>query len=232
MAPTPAYRDGLSVDNADLPTIICLHGGGTNSTIFNIQSVRIQRALRDSFHFIFPDGPFPYGPGPDVLPFFEGCEPFLGWTNRGDAGPMPDESIQVIKKAIAERQNISDVVGIMGFSQGARTAAGLLYEQQLRDKGGEGEGLGVDFKFGVLCMGTSPPLTDKLSENELIAVPSIHVVGTSDPWAFSSRELYEGFFDKKTSKKIELDLGHRLPSVEEDTYKIVHEIRRLYRETS
>ncbi|TVY48931.1 Esterase [Lachnellula occidentalis] len=215
MAPKPAYKDGLSVDNADLPTIICLHGAGTNAAIFNIQSIRIQRALRDSFHFIFLQGPFPYER-----------------ARTGDAGPMPDESLQVIKKAIAERQRISDVVGIMGFSQGARTAAGLLYEQQLRDKGGEGEGLGVDFKFGVLCMGTSPPLTDKLLQNELITVPSIHVVGTSDPWAFSSRELYEGFFDKKTSKKIELDLGHRLPVVEEDTYKIVHAIQRLFRETS
>ena len=232
MAPKPAYRDGLNVDNSDLPTIICLHGGGTNSDIFNIQSIRIQRALRDTFHFIFPDGPGPHGPGPDVLPVFEGCEPFLGWANGGDAGPIPDETIQIIKKAIKERQRISDIVGVMGFSQGARTAAGLLYEQQLRDKGGEGEGLGVDFKFGVLCMGTSPPLTDKLSENELIAIPSIHVVGTSDPWAYSTRELYEGFFDKKTSKKIELDVGHRLPSVQEDTDKIVNEMRRLYRETS
>ncbi|TVY86966.1 Esterase, partial [Lachnellula willkommii] len=149
MAPKPAYLDGLSEDDADLPTILCLHGGGTNSTIFNVQSIRIQRALRGSFHFIFLDGPFPYPPGPDVLPFFEGCEPFLGWTNRADAGPMQDESLQIIKKAIAERQKISEIVGIMGFSQGARTAAGLLLEQQLRKKGGEGEGLGVDFKFGV-----------------------------------------------------------------------------------
>lgn len=207
-----------------------LHGGGTNSDIFNIQSIRIQRALRDTFHFIFPDGPVKALAGPDVLPVFEGCEPFLRWVDK-DVGPIPDETIEVIKRAIRERSKIADVVGVMGFSQGAKTAAGLLYEQQLRDKEGEGEGLGADFKFGVFCMGTSPPLTDKLSTHEKIAVPSVHVVGMTDQFRESSRELYEEWFDKKTAKKIELDVGHRLPSLQEDTDKIVKEVRRLYQET-
>lgn len=119
----------------------------------------------------------------------------------------------------------------MGFSQGAKLAAGLLMEQQLRAKGAEGEGLGAEFKFGLLFNSTSPPYANELPENELIAVPSIHVVGSSDPWRKSSTGLYEEYFDKKTANKIELDVDHRLPNLPEDTDKVVAGIRRLHQET-
>lgn len=229
MAPKQAYLDGL-LDDSSLPTVLCLHGSGTNSSIFNLQSVRIQRALKDTFHFIFLDGPIVTGPGPDVLPIFEGCEPFLRWTGP-DIGPIPDETIRIIKNAIKERQKKAPVVAVMGFSQGARLAAGLLFEQQLREREG-GEGLGAEFKFGVFCNGTSPPLTDKISEpKELISVPSVHVVGLTDPWRKSSEDLYENYFDKKTATKVELDVGHRFPMLPEQNEKIVSEIRRLYKET-
>jgi len=230
MAPKPAYHDGFHGPSSTLPTILCLHGGGTNAAIFNIQSIRIQRALADTFHFIFLEGPIIALPGPGVLPVFDGCEPFLRWATA-EAGPAPKETIEIIKTAIKERQKKAGVVGVMGFSQGAKLAAGLLMEQQLREKRGEGEGLGAEFKFGVFFNSTSPPYAKELPENELITVPSVHVVGTSDPWRKSSTELYEVYFDKQAGKKFELDINHRLPSSQDDTDMIVAEIRRMHQET-
>jgi predicted esterase len=230
MAPKSAYTDGFHGPNSTLPTILCLHGGGTNAAIFNVQSIRIQRALADTFHFIFLEGPVIALPGPGVLPVFDGCEPFLRWATP-EAGPIPKETVEIIRAAIKERQKKAEVVGVMGFSQGAKLAAGLLMEQQLREKGREGEGLGAEFKFGVLFNSTTPPYANELLENELIAVPSLHVVGKTDPWRKSSVGLYEEYFDKMTGKKIELDVGHRLPNLPDDTDKIVAEIRRLHQET-
>jgi len=211
-----------------LPAILCLHGGGTNHQIFNIQAIRLQRLLSSSFDFFFLDGPFQSPPGPGVLPVFEGCGPFLRWIKIIGEDGIPDETRKVVDEALKER----DFVGVMGFSQGAKLASGLLFEQQLAKKKSPGIG---GFKFGVLLCGTSPPLTSALAveeKTEIISIPAVHVVGLQDPWRDSSREMFEKYFDKESSKKLEFDIGHHLPSAENETAKIADEILRLYKETS
>lgn len=54
--------------NPTKPAILCLHGGGTNVTIFKVQTIRIQRALSSHFEFVFLDAPFEAEPGPGVHP--------------------------------------------------------------------------------------------------------------------------------------------------------------------
>jgi len=199
--------------------------------IFNIQTIRIQRALSSTFEFIFIDAPFESPPGPGVLPVFEGCGPFYRWTKSlwtklGEDG-MPDATRKLIDETVRLRGGYGRVVGILGFSQGAKLAAGLLLEQQLRGKEG--------FKFGVCLMGVTPPLTSNSLKAEdkkvLITVPSVHVVGLDDPWLSEGRKLYDEHFDWRTARKMEFQVEHRLPIVEAETQMIADEILRLYRET-
>ncbi|KAL2069859.1 hypothetical protein VTL71DRAFT_14538 [Oculimacula yallundae] len=214
------------------PALLCLHGGGTNSTIFNIQTIRLQRALSASFEFVFIDAPFEAPPGPGVMPVFEGCGPFFRWTKLG-SDDMPDETKKLIADVLARRDK--NIVGIIGFSQGAKLAAGVCLEQQiLASKTADVKKLGL-LKFAVFLNGTSPPLTSMLTaeeKGELIRIPSLHVVGLQDPWREESRALWGNSFDAKSAKLIEFDLGHRLPTAEKDTAAIVNEISRLYRETA
>jgi predicted esterase len=205
-----------------LPSILCLHGGGTNATIFNIQAIRLQRALSSTFNFVFLDAPFPGPPGPGVLPIFEGCGPFLRWTKSPADNNLPDETRALITNACKE----TAFVGVLGFSQGAKLAAGLLLEQHVKKEKG--------FSFGVLLMGTSPPLVGGLSEEERgtkIGVPSVVVVGKEDPWREEGRSLFWEFCDREKATLVELDVGHRLPTLEAETQIIVDEILKLYRET-
>lgn len=221
------------VPGQNKPAILCLHGSGTNSTIFNVQSIRIQRALASHFSFVFVDGPFEIGPGPGVVPFFEGCGPFFRWISVTGQIEMPEESKKLLLK-IEEQQRKKDgrgFVGVMGFSQGGRAAAGLLLEQQLKKGASEHDGL----RFGVMLNSIAPPLAYGVTEQglaERINFPSLHVIGVDDPWKDSGRQLYSEHFNKEQSVMLEFNVGHRLPILEEDTMKIVTEILRMHQETS
>ena len=214
------------------PIILCLHGGGTNSTIFNIQTIRLQRSLASIFDFVFLDGPFEALPGPGVLPTFEGCGPFYRWMRLRDDS-IPKETRRAVDRVIRGPEAEGKVVGVLGFSQGAKLAAGLLLEQQLHGAD-SGAGHWEGFKFGVFLNGTSPPLAPEgfsdEDKNALIAIPSLHVVGLKDPWMVESRMLFD-HFDKTKAVKLEFDVEHRLPTVEAETAKIVGEILRLYKDT-
>jgi predicted esterase len=205
-----------------LPSILCLHGAGTNSAIFNVQTIRLQRALSSKFNFIFLDAPFPGPPGPGVLPVFDSCEPFLRWTRSPGDSNLPEETKTLISTVCKE----TEFVGVLGFSQGAKLAAGLLLEQQVRGRKG--------FRFGVLLMAVSPPLVSGLSDEQRatkIAVPSVVVLGKEDPWRDEGRRLYDEFWEKGKANLLELEVGHRLPDLEAENQMVVDEILRLYRET-
>lgn len=160
----------------------------------------------------------------------------------GDEGRQAtDETVQYLKDKLEERvgETGEPYVGVLGFSQGARAAAGLVLQQQQREKrraGGDTEGLdsSFDFKFAIFLMATTPPLSSHPAppgEAELISLPCLHVVGLQDPWRYSGRQLFAEHFDQSVSTLMELKVDHRLPSVESDSLKIAKEMERLYSET-
>ena len=237
--------------NAHLPRLLCLHGGGTSALIFKIQTRRLQWALRSTFKFVFADGPFQSGPGPGVLPAFEGCEPYYRWLNPGSPTAEQDQRRvrQVLKKVMMD--DGGEFVGVLGFSQGGRLTAGLLADQA---EGNAAEGM-PHWKFGVMLCGSYPPLSLSLArspsvkpsqgidehgeirepdEDEIIHIPSVLVRGTLDPHCEKGRRLVE-YFDLEMASVLVFKMGHHLPgaagdttSDKGDTQKIVDAILKAY----
>ncbi|CAG8972566.1 hypothetical protein HYALB_00011416 [Hymenoscyphus albidus] len=214
-----------------LPVILCLHGGGSNATVFNIQSLRIQRLLSNTFTFVFLDGPSVTSAGAGVIPTFQGCDPYFRWFKGDrDINIMPSETRSQVSRALTfinSEPELGSVVAFLGFSQGGKLGAGLLWEQMLK-----GTESGWDFKFGIICNAISPPMTEIRGEDEgkRVQIPTLHVVGLEDEWRESSRSLFGGFFDGARSKKMEFGVGHRLPTAENETKDVADEILRIWGE--
>lgn len=151
--------------------IACFHGGGSNRRIFAAQCERLQTWLRNEFELVFFDAPFERTAGPGVLPYFQSYAPFKSWFTTDELGqPIPDGSgyddacsngIERALAMMAQKAPMSQWVGVMGFSQGTRVAAGLLLDQQCREE--MGMSIRTNFRFGILCMGSAAPMLSATS---------------------------------------------------------------------
>jgi predicted esterase len=212
------------------PAILCLHGGGNNQTIFEMQTIRIQRLLAEEFEFVFTSAPFESDPGPGMIPWFEDCGPYFRWTRHEEPTEIPEETRTLLSR-LAKEQIVKDgrgFVGVLGFSQGAQLASGLLLEEQL----GKGIDWGEGLTFGVVCNGVCPPITSWLSQEEKdteITIPTLHLIGESDPWKDESRRLRSAHCRIEQAALIECDVGHRLPVSPEDNAQVAAEIRNMCR---
>lgn len=145
------------------PRIACFHGGGSNSTIFSIQSAQLSELLCE-FEFVFFDGPFERGPGPGVLPAFRNDGPFRSWfttdpsgleVSNGSGFDGDEDGIERIYRLMDAKGPGGEWVGVMGFSQGTRPAGGVLLDVQ---RGERKSVPGRNIRFGVLCMGGGMPM--------------------------------------------------------------------------
>jgi predicted esterase len=164
---------------APLPRIACFHGGGSSAAIFSVQCEALKRQLSNVFELVFFEGPYERDAGPGVLPFFsyEKFGPYRTWFSRNERGEeIPDGregdgrgegGIERVLRLIEEQGEGGEWVGCMGFSQGTRIVGGLLLRQQVRRQLGFGKEEGeVEFKFGVLCMGSFAPMVSDLTGRE------------------------------------------------------------------
>ena len=202
-----------------LPRILCLHGGGSSGTIFRIQTCRLQRALQEHFEFVFIDAPYESAPGPGVLPVFEGLGPYYRWVAWGNYGAS-----RTWKERLVEEQVVSEkleeafvqggtqgapFVGVMGFSQGARVAAGTLLRKQT------GELKNQHLRFGVLLAGTYPPICLPTPSNEgsqVIRIPTVHMHGSEDSHLAQGKTLFTKCCDSSTASLMNFEGGHHLPT--------------------
>jgi predicted esterase len=161
---------------APLPRIACFHGGGSSAAIYKVQCETLQKVLANTFEFVFFEGPYERDAGPGVLPFFtyETFGPYRTWFYKTESGEEVQDGrrddgrgeggVERVLRLIKERGPGGEWVGCMGFSQGTRIVGGLLLHQQKKKKMGfsrqEGD---IEFKFGVLCMGSFGPMASDLT---------------------------------------------------------------------
>ncbi|KAI9839498.1 MAG: hypothetical protein M1819_002123 [Sarea resinae] len=233
---------GLISKDHRLPKILCLHGGGSSAAIFSIQTRKLRHALRNDFRFVFVDAPFECEAGPGVLPIFEGSGPFSEWLRDGQSEQQEAKQLEVVQAILDDvLQEQGPFAGVLGFSQGARIAAGLLLreeEQRLED---ERTGICRDYlHFGVFLCGTFPaiqwstPSPQSVSKSDvrrhdLVSTPTVHLHGSHDPWRMESKLLLARFFDPLHASVMDFSGGHNLPLLGSDTDKLAKLIMAVYR---
>ncbi|KAL3429132.1 hypothetical protein BDV09DRAFT_190382 [Aspergillus tetrazonus] len=192
-----------TIDNPHtvLPRILCLHGSGSNAQIFKAQTSALRYELSNYFRFVSVEGPFDSEPGPDATSAYEKFGPF-----RRCCCVYPG-----LIFAAMDRDDLQggtgEYVALMGFSQGAKLAASLLFRQQVRaEKLGQAMS-GPNFRFAVFLNGRGPLVSmdpelvmnsalldasqisldrstaseDIRRKDHVLSLPTIHVHGLQDP---------------------------------------------------
>jgi predicted esterase len=200
-----------------LPKILCLHGGGSNGGIFKIQTARLRAQLRSHFEFVFLDAPRETSAGPGILPFFEGGGPFRSWTDGVDPARLREFLLEAVRSQ-------GPFVGVLGFSQGAKTAVSLCLLPE-----------DLDIRFAVLLCGTAPP-ADLVGDNPgqdrnlgRVGLPTIHLIADNDPFRPRS-EMLKDYCEPSTRLVIRFEGGHHLPTDAGVNARLAGEIVRAYQE--
>ncbi|KAI0165345.1 serine hydrolase FSH [Hypoxylon sp. FL1284] len=249
-----------------LPRILCLHGGGTNAVIFRAQCRVLSRMLAPHFRLVYAEAPWESAAGPDVLSVYAESGPFKRWLRWMPDHPELDDDSTVTKidAALQDAMDADDAagatgpfVGLLGFSQGAKMAASLLYRQQARAARLGRAGAGSDYKFAVVMAGRAPlvnldpaaarssllsrpsqiglagrpDLMEMAAENHVLRLPTIHVHGLADPGLDLHRELLEEYCDPDTARLVEWDGSHRIPIKASDVQPLVNQMLEVARET-
>ena len=149
-------------------------------------------------------------------------------------------------------------VAVLGFSQGAKIGASILFDQQLRTERGIGQRNGwPEFKFGVLLAGRGPLVSlspelgtllgmaeasssSVLSPSEerdfppmesSLAVPTVHVHGLHDPGLELHRKMLRRCCEAKSARLVQWEGEHRVPIKTNDVAVVVNAILAVARET-
>ena len=245
-----------------LPRILCLHGGGTNARIFRAQCRGLVTQLKSEFRLVFAEAPFASQAGPDVMSVYSEWGPFKRWLRWRPEHPeiSAEDTVRKIDLSLEAAMRQDDEIGasgewvaLLGFSQGAKMCASLLYRQQLRAQTLGRYFAGSSFRFGVLLAGRAPlisldsdlslnpPLPDASQitdvkvynrptlhhEGHVLRIPTIHVHGTRDQGLDLHRQLFEDFCASDGKRLIEWNGDHRVPLTFNDVSLLARQIREL-----
>ncbi|CAJ1945281.1 unnamed protein product [Cylindrotheca closterium] len=176
--------------------VLVLHGNRQTGQLFLGRLERIRKRVSKEFdlEFIAPDAPFPHPEDANLRT----------WWNRVDNEYQGlDESLKILEEL--EQQN---VVGIFGFSQGARFAqlVAMLHSDDPRK-------WFPNLEFCIMVAGYDAPIPDgfPLTETKRIKLPSFHVWGRGDKLVTpaQSEKLSEHFLEPQTMIH---DGNHYVPS--------------------
>lgn len=251
-----------STSNLALPRILCLHGGGVNAQVFELQCRVIISRLKTSFRLVFVDGPFPSEAHPAIVQVFGELGPFYSWLrwlpDQPDVDPdaAAREVVYACRRAMDLDSGTGEWAGVLGFSQGAKIAASLLWAQERIEREGREGRAETGFRFGVIMAGRAPvvQLDPRLStprhvvdaarlssdfddwpeRNEgghVLSMPTLHVHGLRDPGLEQHRMLMDKYCETGSADLVEWDGEHRLPIKSGDVDAVVRGILDLAERT-
>ncbi|KAF2155147.1 hypothetical protein K461DRAFT_266452 [Myriangium duriaei CBS 260.36] len=235
-----------------LPRILCLHGGGVTAEIFALQARVLTSTLSSHFRFVFADGPYFCDAGPGIAAVYGAYGPFRRWLrwlpdhSEVDDEAAVEEILYAIRGAMREDPGTGPWVGVLGFSQGAKVAASLLYDTQCRMKQTGTDEFG--WKFAVLLQGRHPLVS--LSEyskhpavinagdvsegfdyhgtfEEKLSLPTVHVHGLKDEGLPLHRRMLRQYCDPRSVTLVEWDGTHRVPLMKRDVTPICEAIIKV-----
>ena len=251
-----------------LPRLLCLHGGGVNAQVFRLQARALIMQLKSCFRLCFADGPFVCDPGPGMIPMYKDFGPFRRWLRwlpehaELDARTTTDLINRHVMQAMEEDNACGatgEWVGVLGFSQGAKIAASLLFMQQKQtEQLGKGRAA-FNFHFAVILAGraplvsldprliTSPLLADPgqstmaferfpdehncEDQDHILRLPTVHVHGQQDQGLHLHRRLLKQYCHEDSTRLVEWDGDHRVPVKTRDVAAVVKQIVEIGKQT-
>jgi predicted esterase len=249
-----------------LPRIMCLHGGGTNAKIFRAQCRILIKHLESKFRLCFAEAPFSSQAGPDVVAVYSDFGPFKRWLRWLPAHPhieaeaaveKIEDSLHAAMEEDDQKGATGEWVALLGFSQGAKMCASLLFRQQVRAEKLGKLGAGTNYRFAVLLAGRwplvsfepdlvmTPALTDASQislpsyigeegikgKEHILHIPTIHVHGMRDPGLDLHQQLLEQYCDKESTRLIQWNGDHRVPIKSKDVAAVVAQMLDIAKET-
>ena len=247
------------------PRILCLHGGGVNASVFRAQCRALISSLTPQFRFVFVDAPFACAPHAAIAPVYGDYGPFFRWLRFEDhhaAVDAREAAAQILAQCRAvmdDDPGTGEWVGLLGFSQGAKVAASLLWlQERLAPRPLPLLSVDVRFKFAVLLAG-GPPLVildptraaedvprhvdtaegvgfnfedwPETNEGEhVLGLPTLHVHRLQEPGLERHRMLLKLYCKRGTTRLVEWNGGHRLPIKSSDVDLVTKELLETARE--
>ncbi|KAI0837071.1 serine hydrolase FSH [Hypoxylon sp. FL0890] len=192
---------------------LCLHGRGTSSQIFEMQTARIREALGREHEFVFVNGTVPTDPdiGAEAI-----ADEFFGYVthNIEQDQDLCDSMIEFV-----EGQGPFD--GIMGFSEGGTVGAMMLVEDARHGSFG-------GFKCAVF-FSAAPPFdpdlirsgvlkyVDPATDGVLLTIPTAHIWSqTAGADEIEVHQRLSQLCDEKVREVFLHDLGHDVPGSKSD----------------
>ncbi|RSM15823.1 hypothetical protein CDV31_004765 [Fusarium ambrosium] len=218
--------------------LLCFHGSGSKGAIFKVQMARICLLLGETFEFIFLDGPLECAPGPGVLPMFSGQEPYYCWfgSNGNSTEDGIDRVTSSVKHAVDEwtatKSNPeAEIVGGIGFSEGALALSMMLWQQQQ----GLAPWLPRPMFAALSCCFFPNEASLWLNANAQahgmskahIDVPTLHIHGNRDFCLGRARRLVRVHYQPSFATVIQTEAGHHLPTRKDELAEVVKHILRL-----
>ena len=146
-------------------------------------------------------------------------------------------------------------VAVLGFSQGAKVAASLLFDQQAREAAASGSAES-NWRFAVILAGRAPlvslsPATADIPNlataaqvsngweeieadddaRHVLRLPTVHVHGLQDPGLHLHRRLFRQYCAPGSATLVEWDGIHRVPFKSADIQKVTEAILDVARRT-
>ncbi|KAK1750045.1 serine hydrolase FSH [Echria macrotheca] len=148
--------------------ILCLHGGGVNAAIFKSQCRSFSSKLSAHFRLVFVDAPYPCPPHAAVTAVYGDsygqCYRWLRYEDEHEEVDAKDAARAVLRQcrramdADDDEGATGEWVGLMGFSQGAKIAASMIWLGHWLDPRPLPNPMGMDvrFRFAVLLSASAP----------------------------------------------------------------------------
>ncbi|KAJ3213163.1 Ovarian cancer-associated protein 2 [Dinochytrium kinnereticum] len=209
--------------------VLCLHGYTQNSDVFRTRTAILRKDLASLAELVYINAPHIVPPSPDQISevgtakLSESDRPRSWWTDEdGEHGFR--EAISLIKRQWEENGPFD---GILGFSQGATTAA--ILGSELSVSAENGTLTSTPPKYLIIVSGFIPakagdaaverwlPTDAHSAVNEGITAPynfeTLHVIGNRDEWVRPERShALANRYPKSLTSIIEHDGGHFIPT--------------------
>ncbi|KUJ10155.1 uncharacterized protein LY89DRAFT_538876, partial [Mollisia scopiformis] len=190
--------------------ILCLHGAGTNSHIFELQTAAIRYQLRsENYEYEYVDGTISWPPHAETN--------LLLASTQSECFAYFERNIDSLRTAL---QDLHDYIihngpfdAVLGFSQGASLAASYIAQRALDPAPDPNS----EFKCAIFICGTyglhsggEGRILSVDEDGEIIQIPTVHIFGSKDPLVQESLDLSR-ICDQRSRVMLDHKGGHEVP---------------------